>query len=98
MIIERGRYDRWQIGRLIIREGHQPVYFFIILDGEVEVFGRNKDAYKAAYELRKEEIENSPDKKTKLRILSDLDRTHIRIFGAMASGGTSQIQYFPRAN
>jgi CRP-like cAMP-binding protein len=37
LLIKAGRFEKWGIGRTIIREGHPAHCFYILLDGEMEV-------------------------------------------------------------
>ena len=63
------------------------MFFFIVLDGEVEIFGRDKDAYKMAYESKREEIENpETSPRDVIAKLYELDRAYIKVFGSMSSG------------
>ncbi|RKO92482.1 hypothetical protein BDK51DRAFT_41080 [Blyttiomyces helicus] len=61
-LLENCVYRRWQIGRVLTREGHPASTFYIILDGEVEVCridhreadaARKKTAKLAAYASRR---------------------------------------------
>ncbi|RKO96576.1 hypothetical protein CAUPRSCDRAFT_11735 [Caulochytrium protostelioides] len=36
-ILDHARYERWGVGRTLVREGQKARYFYIILDGEVEL-------------------------------------------------------------
>jgi CRP-like cAMP-binding protein len=42
------RYDRWNLGRVLLGEGHRALNFFIILDGEVEIYVKDMEAINAA--------------------------------------------------
>jgi CRP-like cAMP-binding protein len=48
-LLRVGRYERWLSGRLILREGHHAMNFYVILDGEVEVFKTDQEKMNAAY-------------------------------------------------
>ncbi|KAJ3326746.1 hypothetical protein HDU76_012680 [Blyttiomyces sp. JEL0837] len=45
-----GRYERWHSGRLIVKEGHYAMNFYVLLDGEVEVFRIDKEGLEANYQ------------------------------------------------
>ncbi|KAI9206841.1 uncharacterized protein BJ171DRAFT_494953 [Polychytrium aggregatum] len=36
-LIEAGSYEKWGSSRTIVKEGHHAMYFYVILDGEIEV-------------------------------------------------------------
>ncbi|KAJ3076692.1 Cyclic nucleotide-binding domain-containing protein 2 [Podochytrium sp. JEL0797] len=38
-----GRYERWHSERMIIGEGQRGMYFYIILDGEIEMFKMDRE-------------------------------------------------------
>ncbi|KAJ3286550.1 Cyclic nucleotide-binding domain-containing protein 1 [Borealophlyctis nickersoniae] len=61
-LLQKARYERWSVGRLLIRESHPPHKFYILLDGEVEetkidraqiIAARKKSIALAAYSRRR---------------------------------------------
>jgi CRP-like cAMP-binding protein len=48
LLIKAGRFEKWGIGRTILREGHPAHCFYILLDGEMEVTIVDKAAVEAA--------------------------------------------------
>jgi hypothetical protein len=48
LLIKAGRFEKWGIGRTIVREGHPAQCFYILLDGEMEVTIVDKAALEAA--------------------------------------------------
>ncbi|KAJ3082913.1 Cyclic nucleotide-binding domain-containing protein 2, partial [Quaeritorhiza haematococci] len=47
-LLRIARYERWNMGRTIIKEGHKAYRFYVILDGEVEVLKIDRQALAAA--------------------------------------------------
>jgi CRP-like cAMP-binding protein len=75
------KYERWQMGRLVLREGHRALFFYVILDGECEIFAQNKDEINQ----QMEEYEDLSDEEKAIK-LKELQNAHIKMLGSMASG------------
>ena len=37
MLIKKSRYEKWEMNRLLFKEGHDSWYFYILLKGCVEL-------------------------------------------------------------
>ncbi|KAI8813896.1 hypothetical protein BJ742DRAFT_900532 [Cladochytrium replicatum] len=48
MLLTKGLYSKWGIGRCVVREGHLAFYYYVILNGEVEVSTLDKSGMEAA--------------------------------------------------
>ncbi|KAJ3121357.1 hypothetical protein HK100_012409 [Physocladia obscura] len=42
-LLRVGRYERWMSGRMIVGESQRGMYFYVILDGEIEMFKMDRD-------------------------------------------------------
>jgi hypothetical protein len=63
-----------------------------LLDGEVEIFATDNEAYSAALAVRAEELESLSLKEKEARI-KEMQRTYIKTYGTMVSGGTIRLSF-----
>jgi hypothetical protein len=92
MILSVARYEKWNMNRLLIREGHPAVNFYVLLDGAVEISIVDRVALAAAKSglrarksfddvLRTRNTVESKGRET------DLERAYSKLLGTMISGG-----------
>lgn len=78
------------MGRTIVREGHPARFFYIVLDGEIEISVVDKAALEAAKEGKKAAnvaANGAFDEKKESKVKeSDLERAYIRNLGSLHSG------------
>ena len=90
-LIKVGRYEKWSIGRTILREGHPAKYFYLLLDGELEVTVVDKGALEASrLMIRKStlNIEESEESKRKRETAEEREHCiHIAYISAGDSFG-----------
>ncbi|KAJ3164888.1 hypothetical protein HK101_000339 [Irineochytrium annulatum] len=84
MILKLGRYERWHGNRTIIKEGHKPMNFYVILDGEVEIARINKDLVQQ--HLRKMGEDGQLEGKDVDAVKEELEKVYVDILGNQSSG------------
>ncbi|KAI8620050.1 hypothetical protein BC830DRAFT_638552 [Chytriomyces sp. MP71] len=90
-----GWYERWHSGRTVVRENQKGMYFYILLDGEVEIFKTERERLKSVGTLsriasraasRASLVENQNSDENAINQVDSNERRYRVHLGAQSSG------------